>query len=83
MYTVYIIQCEQCKYYIGYTNDLNRRLIEHNSGDSKWTSNFTDWKLIYKEEFNNKTDALKREIFLKKLKNGNTFKNIINNFNAG
>ena len=83
MYTVYIIQCDQGRYYIGYTNNLERRLTEHNNGISNWASRFKNWKLVYKQEFNSKTEALKKEIFLKKLKGGNTFKKIINNYNAG
>ncbi len=83
MYTVYVIQCDEGRYYIGSTNSLNRRLEEHNSGKSKWTSRFKNWKLVYKEEFENKTEGLKRERFLKEMKGGDIFKKIINGNNAG
>jgi putative endonuclease len=83
MHTVYIIQCDEGKYYIGSTSDLSVRLKQHNNGESRWTSRFKNWKLVYREEFINKSEALKREKFLKKMKGGDVFKKIINNYVAG
>ncbi|MGE0090839.1 MAG: GIY-YIG nuclease family protein, partial [Bacteroidales bacterium] len=53
-------------YYKGYTTDYKRRLIEHNQGKSSYTSRKIPWKIIYVEEYDNKSDALKREKSLKK-----------------
>ncbi len=53
-------------FYKGMTDNLERRLVEHNNKElSFWTKRGTEWKLIYKEEFDNKTEALKREKWLK------------------
>ncbi|HUD44974.1 MAG TPA: GIY-YIG nuclease family protein, partial [Patescibacteria group bacterium] len=38
MITVYIVKCVDGKYYTGQTNNLERRLKEHNSGNGGWTS---------------------------------------------
>jgi len=62
MYFVYILQSEKDKKrYIGFSENLDRRLIEHNSGLVKSTRNRKPMKLIYFEEFKNKVDAMKRE----------------------
>ena len=78
VYFVYILQSEADNtYYIGYTTDLERRLEEHNSGLTRYTSKKRPWTLVYVEEFENKTDALKRERFLKKQKNRSFYKRLI------
>jgi len=62
MFFVYILLSEKdSKRYIGCTENLNRRLAEHNSGLVKSTKNRRPLKLIYFEEFNIKSDAMKRE----------------------
>jgi putative endonuclease len=66
MYTVYILQSLKDKRtYVGYTNDFERRFQEHNSGQSKATSYRTPFKLLFKEEFENITEAKKRELWWK------------------
>jgi putative endonuclease len=63
---VYAIKSKEGFLYKGMTDNLERRLIEHNDKLlSFWTKRGTDWKLIYKEEYDNKTEALKREKWLK------------------
>jgi len=64
-YTVYMIKSEEGFRYIGFTSDFNKRLIEHNSGLSQWTKRGSNWRLVYHEKFKNKTDAIKRERWLK------------------
>ena len=67
MYYVYIIQSLVKSWkYIGSTDNISKRLIMHNSGATKSTKPYRPLKLIYSESFNTKTEALKREIFLKK-----------------
>jgi putative endonuclease len=64
---VYIIYSEQHdKYYRGYSMNPSQRLIQHNKGKSPYTSNYCPWNLIYVEELNDKSSALKREKVLKK-----------------
>jgi len=66
LYYVYVIESKEGFTYKGMTDNLERRLVEHNNKAlSFWTKRGTDWKLIYKEEFDNKTEALKRERWLK------------------
>lgn len=67
MYYVYVLQNQSDKsFYIGYTNNLKRRLFEHQNGKGgRTTSLKKNWKLIYFEGYLNKQDAIGRELFLK------------------
>lgn len=67
MYNVHVLRSiKTSKRYIGYTSkDLFTRLEEHNIGGNKWTRTNRPFKIIYKEIFKNKTEAIKREKFLK------------------
>jgi putative endonuclease len=65
-YFIYVIKSKEGFIYKGMTDNLHRRLVEHNNKTlSFWTKRGTNWELIYKEEFDNKTEALKRERWLK------------------
>ena len=77
MHTVYILQNESKKYYIGCTNNLERRLLEHNSGESKSTKNRGLWTVLYKEHFEKSVDAYEREKKIKSYKGGRAFKKLI------
>ncbi len=80
-YFTYIIQSlKDESYYIGYSSNIERRIVYHNIGLSKYTSTKTPWKLVYVEEFEKKSDAIKREKFLKKQKNKEFYMKLINNF---
>jgi putative endonuclease len=74
---VYIILCEKGKFYIGLSSNPKRRLEAHNKGLSRWTRRYKNWKIVYLEKFDNYTEARKREIYLKKQKGGNKFKEIL------
>ena len=66
MYYVYILYSEKdSKFYTGSTNDLKRRLHEHNSGSVKSTRNRKPLQLIYYEGCLNEEDAQQREKYLK------------------
>ena len=66
MYYVYVIKSEKNgKHYIGYSEDLESRLLSHNLGKVRSTKAYKPYKVIYKEEYKDKTAARKREIFLK------------------
>jgi len=65
------------RYYIGSTNNLDRRLTEHNGGKTKSLKNLLPVNLVFKKEFNNIIDARKIELKLKKYKNRNIIENII------
>ena len=79
-YHVYILYNKKNdKFYIGQTNDIERRLKEHNSGETNYTSKYSgEWMLVYKEEFISRTEAKKRENFLKKQKNKEFYKKLCN-----
>jgi putative endonuclease len=71
MWFVYLLQSKKDgTYYIGYTEDIKRRLLEHNQGKTKSISHKIPYKLIYCEIYCNKTIAIKRELELK----NNSFK---------
>ncbi len=66
MHYVYILKSgKNGKLYKGCTNDLKRRVREHNSGQSTFTGNNGPWKLIYYEAFADKSEAIREERFLK------------------
>ena len=52
--------------YVGYTNDIQKRLKLHNSGKGAKFTRGRKWKLIYKEIFTSKIKALSREYSIKK-----------------
>ena len=55
--------------YVGYTNDLIKRLSAHNSSQGAKFTRGKKWKLIYKKKFNSKIEAMKYEYKLKKDRN--------------
>lgn len=64
---VYVIQSLTDKsFYKGFTENPMIRLLNHNSGQSKYTSKKIPWKFIYLEELETKRLALIREKALKK-----------------
>ena len=69
MYYVYFLQSLKVKrFYIGVTEDLVTRLKKHNNGSSRSTAPYRPWKLIYSEEYSDKSEAYKREYYLKRPK---------------
>ena len=56
------------KYYVGSTDDIERRLREHNRGKEKFTKTGVPWILVYKEEFEELRQARQREHYIKKMK---------------
>jgi putative endonuclease len=75
---VYIIQSQKDhKYYIGSTSNLESRLIYHNSGRQRSTRSRIPFRLVYSEKFNSKSEALRRERYIKLLKGGEAFKRLI------
>ena len=70
MYYLYILKCADKTLYTGITTDLKRRVVEHNSSKlgSKYTSSRRPVKIIYSQEFKNRSNASKEEARIKKLK---------------
>lgn len=67
MFIVYVLRSlKNKKRYIGYTSkDAFERLKDHNRGCNKWTRENGPFKVIYQEEYETKSEAIKRERFLK------------------
>ena len=65
-YIVYVLLSKVTrKSYVGFTDNLNRRIKEHNNGKSLYTRNFAPWKIVYTEEVDGYTEARIREKYLK------------------
>lgn len=83
-YFTYIIKSKIAdKYYIGETDNLERRLKLHNDGNSISTKAYIPWELVYFEKFDTKSDALKREKQLKKMKSKKYLEWLISNNSGG
>jgi len=65
MYTVYVIEDENSLRYIGQTENIDKRLEEHNSGLSFYTKRGKNWKIIYTEEHSTRSESMRREKYLK------------------
>jgi putative endonuclease len=67
MYSTYILLCQDGSYYTGSTNDIKKRFKEHLAGKgARYTKSHKPVKIIYKEKFATKSEALKREAEIKK-----------------
>ena len=68
-YFVYLIgnyKIRKLTTYVGYTNNLNKRLNLHNNGKGAKFTKGRNWKLIYYEEHQTKKEAMLRENYIKK-----------------
>lgn len=81
MYYVYVLKSDKDEsLYIGYTNDLKRRFVEHNQGKNTSTKHKTPFQLIYYESYRSQSDAKHRERQLKRFSGSMThLKNRIRN----
>ena len=67
-YFVYILKCSDGSLYTGITNDIDRRFQMHKNGQgSKYVRSRLPFQLVYKEVLESKTEAMKREFFIKSL----------------
>ena len=64
--------------YVGYTNNLKKRISLHNTGKGAKFTRGRKWVLIYKEKFKSKKEAISREYYIK---NNRTLRNKIKNEN--
>ncbi len=69
IFTVYVLYSIKFdKIYVGYTSDLEQRLLSHNVFATKgYTIRYRPWEVLFTEQFGSKTEATKRE---KQLKSG-------------
>ena len=80
MYHIYILKSDKSrKLYIDHTENLERRLTEHNCIQSKSTKNKGPWKIIFSKEFETRSETVKYELKLKSIKNKTYLLNNSNN----
>jgi putative endonuclease len=66
MWFTYILLCSDGSYYTGSTNDVEKRFKDHLAGKgARYTQSHKPVKIVYKEEFTTKSEALKREAEIK------------------
>ena len=75
-YFVYMLKSlgKESVTYVGYTNDLKKRINLHNNNKGAKFTKGRKWKLIYKEKLNSKKEAISREYYIK---NNRTLRNLI------
>jgi len=67
---IYILECRDGSLYCGITNNIEKRLKQHNGeiiGGAKYTRSHWPCKLVYKEKSRCRSDALQREVIIKKM----------------
>jgi putative endonuclease len=64
-YWVYVLELMDGRRYIGHTNNLNRRIQVHQMGRSPYTQKNKVKRLLYSESYDSRSEAMKREKFLK------------------
>ena len=79
-YYVYVLKSVSPKpvTYVGYTNNLKKRIKLHNEGKGAKFTRGRKWALIYKEKYKSKKEAISREYYIK---NNRTLRNKIKNEN--
>ena len=83
-YYVYILQNPQKNFiYIGYSEDLKTRIASHNNGENKSTKAYLPLNLIHYEAYKNKTDAKRREKYLKGSRGKTTLMTMLKEYFSG
>jgi putative endonuclease len=76
-YTYILYSQSRDRYYIGSTANPEQRLIRHNAGATPSTKTGRPWVIVHTEVFDSKTEALKRENYLKRMKSRSFIENLI------
>jgi putative endonuclease len=80
-YHVYIVKCLDGSFYTGITNDLEKRLQQHNGeklGGARYTRTRRPVEFVYIEKYPNRSEACKREWYIKHMMNHNEKAELIN-----
>ena len=81
-FIVYIIYSSlKNKFYIGFTSNLEERIIRHNQKSKGFTGNTNDWKIVYTERYATKLEAISREKQIKSWKSRIKIQELISNTN--
>jgi putative endonuclease len=67
------------KFYIGFTSNLEERIIRHNQKSKGFTGQINDWEMMYSESFATKSEALAREKQIKSWKSRSKIQQLISN----
>ncbi len=67
-YTYILWSRKTGRFYVGHTEDLQRRLFEHNNNRTDSIKNRGPWELVYSEEFATRSEASRRERQMKRMK---------------
>ncbi len=77
MYGTYILKSlYEEGYYVGNSEHVSVRLIQHNQGRVRSTKSKRPWVIVYQEVFPTKQDAYRRELQIKSYKGGEGFKKL-------
>lgn len=77
MYKIYVLKSKVAKKsYVGHTDNIERRINEHNSGRNIYTSRYIPWEVVYNEDYKTKEEAIKREKFFKTTRGRRALKRI-------
>ena len=83
MFYVYILQSVlNGRFYVGHSDEIGRRLREHNAGECRYTRRWRPWELVYSEEFQTRSEAMRREREIKKRKSRKYILRLIDRFAA-
>ena len=66
MFFVYVLRNPQGRLYVGFTQDLKRRVRQHQENEGGWTRGKGLWELVHHEAFTDRSEALRREKNLKR-----------------
>ncbi len=79
MFFVYILFSDEFgKSYIGFSQDLMKRLEEHNKGETRSTKPYVPWRIVHYDEYFTREEARKREKYLKSAAGRKWRKNNVN-----
>ncbi|MCA1760951.1 MAG: GIY-YIG nuclease family protein [Bacteroidales bacterium] len=65
------------RFYVGSTSDVEERLNRHNAGATTSTKNGRPWKIVFTKQFDSKTEALKYENYIKRMKSRTFIESLI------
>jgi len=81
MFETYILKSlKSRKHYVGHTENMEKRIVRHNSGMVKSTKSGRPWEVLYIERFSTKSEAYRRELEIKSYKGGIKFKKLLGIF---
>ncbi|MFA7420842.1 MAG: GIY-YIG nuclease family protein [Melioribacteraceae bacterium] len=66
---VYILRSDRNRHYIGYTSNLEQRILQHNRRHKGFTATSEKWEILISYQLHDKSAAIKLEKYLKSLKN--------------